>query len=267
MPADVEAKQRIARAFVASVDLSDLAQHGTRFFDAPPASFTPDAGKDQAAIVGSGILCYARGVSAERRSAVNDSALLAQLIANKTVPDASDIPAWYDAYFGVLTSVGWVFRERGFSRYDASSDNADVHDAILSIAAGLLGGAAASAYQVIRVTLDTLKSLSDSSPWLTLFARESQYAHAARFQVSVVAQDDGEFVASLMAFELDASVELSQVLFFKFKSERTTLQQYSGTVAIDDAVLASVSADIAAKIAAFTTGYVKGLPDLGTPAS
>ncbi len=266
MSADSAARQNEARAFVAQVDLSDLPEHEARFFDEPPAAFAPDPAKDQSAVVGSSIVCYRKGVGAEHRRAINDSSLLAQLVANKTVPDQSDIPAWYDAYFNVLTTVGWVLQERGFSRYDAASDNADVHEAILSIAAGLLGGPATTAYEVVKITLDTLQSLGDASPWLTLFTRESRRAHAACFQVSLVEEGAAGFRASLMAFELDASSTLNQILFFKITSASATLRQYSGRVAIDDDVLAAVSNDIAAKIAAFTAGYVKGLPDLGTPA-
>ncbi|HET8625354.1 MAG TPA: hypothetical protein VFM14_17475, partial [Gemmatimonadales bacterium] len=46
-----------------------------------------DAGKDQAAVVGSELIAFVKGVTVERREAIVNSGLLAQLVANKKVPD------------------------------------------------------------------------------------------------------------------------------------------------------------------------------------
>jgi hypothetical protein len=204
-------------------------------------------------------------VSKERRNAINDSSLFAQLMANKKVPNQTDITAWYDAYFDALTNVGWVLQSRSFSKYDASSEDVDVNEAILKIASGLLGGAAAVGYQLIKLTLDSLHKLSDNSPWITTFRRESQHERAARFQVSLVNLDaNKDFLVSLLAFDLEATETLNQALFFKFKSTQATLKQFSGDVTINDRVLSAVGGKIAAKVDAFSSGYVSEV-DLGSP--
>ena len=69
---------------------------------------------------------------------------------------------------------------------------------------------------VIQSTLDAMKSMSDG-PWMTVFKRESQTAKAVRFQITLVEPtQDGGLMVALMAFELEATATLTQVLFFKF---------------------------------------------------
>jgi len=122
----------------------------------------------------------------------------AQLFANKTVPNQSDISAWYDAYENALTSIGWVLQSKSFAAYDFKSTDVDVHEAILAIASGLLGGTATAGYALIKSTLDSMQKLSDNSPWITLFRRESQHDRTARFQVSLVSQQsNNDFLVSL----------------------------------------------------------------------
>ena len=96
---------------------------------------------------------------------------------------------------------------------------------------------------------------------MTVFKRESQTAKAARFQITLVepTQDGGSMVA-LMAFELEATATLTQVLFFKFRSSDVILRHASGRVTIDTGVLTSVRPAVAQKIAAYTSSYIADLP-------
>jgi hypothetical protein len=97
--------------------------------ETPPTPFDFDAAKNQAMIVGSDIVSFIKGVTPERRVDIVRSSLLAQLVAKKQVPDTSEIYRWYDAYFEVLTNIGWVIQERNFSTYSEASDNFEAHKA------------------------------------------------------------------------------------------------------------------------------------------
>ncbi|MBI3435687.1 MAG: hypothetical protein HY056_11525 [Proteobacteria bacterium] len=106
--------------------------------------------------------------------------------------------------------------------------------------------------------------MSTNSPWITIFNRESQHAKSARFQVSLADQNEaGEFMVTLMAFGLSASATLTQVLFFKFRTNEVELKHSSGKVTINATVLAAVRGAIEKKLASHATSYVRGLPDLG----
>ncbi len=142
--------------------------------------FDFDAAKNQALIVGSDVISFVRGVSEERRNDIVNSALLAQLAATKKVSDTSRIFPWYDAYFDTLSNIGWVVQARSFATHKEASTNLDAHEAIIKVAAALLGPSP-GALQLVMTTLGALKDMSKDSPFFTLFSRESAQAKTSRF--------------------------------------------------------------------------------------
>jgi hypothetical protein len=188
--------------------------------------------------------------------------LLAQLAAKKKVSDPAQIYEWYNAYFDVLTNIGWVIQARDFAEYAESSAGFEAHEAIINVATVLLGPGATT-LAIVKTTLDALKSMSVDSPWITLFNRESKSATTARFQVTLAEQSaDDQFLVTLMAFGLEAKATITQVLFFKFHSHEAMLKHYSGKVTINGHVLATIRADIRTRISSFAKEYVEALPPL-----
>src|ERR1700682_436711 len=213
-----------------------------------------DEKNNQAMVVGSDIVSFVAGITPELREAIVNCSLLAQLAANRRVPTREDIRSWYEVYFDTLTHLGWATQERGFSEHRESGNDFEAHQAILAIAAVILGPAA-TALAVVQTTLNAMKSMSDG-PWMTIFNRESQTAKAARFQVTVAEpRTKGGAMISLMAFELEAKRALTQVLFFKFRSTDVTLRHASGRVTVDTSMLEAVGPAIAKKVSAFTRNY------------
>ncbi len=210
-------------------------------------------------VVGSDIVSFVAGIDSGLREAVVNCSLLAQLAANRKVPAREDIRAWYEAYFDVLEHLGWAVQERGFSEHRETGDDFEANQAILSVAAVLLGPAT-TALAVVQSTLTAMKSMSEG-PWLTIFQQESQAARAARFQVTVAepASNVGSKI-SLMAFVLDAKTMVTLVLFFKFRSMDVTLRHSSGKVTVEANVLAAVAPAVAKRVAEYTRSYVENIP-------
>lgn len=220
-----------------------------------------NAQKNQAMIVASDVISFVKGVTSERREAIVNASLLAQLLANKKVPNKLQIIDWYNTYFDALENIGWVVQDRSFSTYTQDANGLEAHEAVLKVAAVLLGGSPA-ALAVITSTLEALKSMDSSKPWITIFDRETKDATMGHFQIALAEQDDaGQFVVSLMAFSLRAKANLTQVLFFKIRNDEVELKKYSGKVTINDAVLSSVSEKIKQKIASHANSYIASLPD------
>lgn len=246
------------REYVARAELPAAPEGGLE--DVQALAF--DQAKPQSLVVGSDIISFVQGVTAEQRQDILNSSLLAQLVAKKKVPDSTDILAWYDAYFDVLSNIGWVIQDQAFSTFSEEAQNFQAHEAVIKVATALLGPAATS-LALVTATLDALRSMSQDSPWITLFNRESQSAHTARFQVTLAERSpEGDFLVTLMAFGLEASTNLTQVLFFKFRKSEATLKHRSGKVTINALALASVRDAIAQKISVFTNDFVRALPDL-----
>ena len=218
-----------------------------------------DSAKTQATVVGADVFSFVTGVGDTIRAAISDSALLAQLVASKKVPDGTDIYAWYNAYFDVLRNVGWVVQDNGFAEYSESGDGFEVHEQIIAVATALLGPATA-ALAVIKTTLDALKAMKSNTGWLTIFERETQHAEAARFQISLVqAGAAGEVMINMIAFGIKADKAITQVLFFKVKKTRASLRQNSAKLSINSAALGDLGSDIRKKVRDYQTKYIADL--------
>jgi hypothetical protein len=245
--------------FVRTVELPpaprDLARREVAHFDFQKA-------KDQALVVGSDIISFVSGVTPERREDIVNSALLAQLVATKRVKDSTHVFTWYDHYFDTLTNIGWAIQDRQFVDHVESSQNLQAHKVIIELATTLLGPQAA-ALTLVKQTLEALQKMDVNSPWITVFNRESQFAKTARFQVTLAEEKpDGQFLVTLMAFGIVAQSTLTQLLFFKFKSNDVRLKHSSGKVTIKTHVLDSIREMVKERIGAFADDFIKGLPTL-----
>jgi hypothetical protein len=224
-----------------------------------------DASAAQASVVGSDVVAFVESVTPEERQDIVNATLLAQLVARKTVAKPrtlSDMRAWYDAYFDVLSQVGFLLQHRDFAEYRKDSQSFEAHKAILDVAAVLLAGSP-GALLLIKSTLEALEKMSADDPWITLFNRESQSANTAHFQVSLVERDaSAQLLLSLIAFGLEAKHRLTQVLFFKFRRNDVTLHHYAGKVSINGPLLAAIRDDIAGRLVAYASDYIKALPPL-----
>jgi hypothetical protein len=122
-----------------------------------------------------------------------------------------------------------------FAEYHEKSDSFQAHEAILEVAAGLMAGSPA-ALALVATTLKALQKMDQDSPWITLFNRESHSAKTARFQIGLAEEDAADgLLLSLTSFGLEARSNVTQVLFFKFRSNDVTLQHHSGKVTINAA--------------------------------
>jgi hypothetical protein len=217
---------------------------------------------NESVVTGSEVMSFVTGLSVERRQSLLNSSLLAQLVAKQKVPDANNIEEWYKAYFEVLTNIGWVVRETNFTEYNETSDTFETHKAILALATSLLG-AAPAALALVKTTLEALQTMNADSPWITLFERESHTARAARFQISVAEQTiDAQLFVTTMAFNLNAKSKITQILFFKAKSNEATLRHYSGRIEIATDILDGVQEPLKTKLAGLADDYIKALPPL-----
>lgn len=250
-----------ARAFVAHAELPPPppVTLGPTIASTP---FTFDTVKEQAAVVGSDVIAFVKGLSTAQRQDLVNASLLAQLVATKQFPEPTsldDVLQWYDTYFDVLSNIGFVIQDKGFAEYEEQSASFEAHEAILDVAAVVLAGSP-GALAIVRKTLESLKKMSADSPWITIFNRESRSATTARFQVSLAepGEDDGLLV-TIVAFGVDAKATMTQVLFFKFKKNQAVLRHHSGKVTINTDVLRGVRDEIAAKLRAHTSEFVAGL--------
>jgi hypothetical protein len=244
-----------AQAFVSS-----LAIPSPRFgATATAVEFDFDAARSQAMVVGSEVVSFVTGVNEDERSDIINAALLAQLRAKKVVPEPAriaDLRTWYQQYFDVLSNVGFVTQQTNMQKYHVKTDGFQAHEAVLEVAATLLAGSP-TALAVLTSTVKALQKMDQSTPWLTIFDRESRSANTAHFQVSTVDRDPtGDLFIAMMAFGLEATSKVSQVLFFKFHSNETKIENNAGKATINAMVLEALRPTISQKLIAHSADFV-----------
>lgn len=230
------------------------------------AEIALQTGKQQASVVGAELLAFSPEVDATWRQDLLNSTLLAQLVAGHRVPEANRVFDWYDAYSSVLRQIGWVIEDGGFSTYVERGRDFVAHEAILKVAAGLLGPGSGS-LALLTTALEALRSMQEDSPWLTLFERESCRAQTGRVQVGVVDQSPGgELSVSLVACGLEARTTMTQLLVFRSRASDVTLRHRDGRARINTAVLAGVREALRDKVLDHAREFILTLPDFGPPA-
>ena len=258
-----------ARAFVRGVKLPSppidvvRAVHSVRGPLAAPAA-APAApplelkDKDaQALVVGSSLVAAAENVPAEVRKDLVNCTLFAQLAASGTVVDASNVTEWYRVYFDTLTTLGWAQNGTNFREFTSKGTKVETHKSIIQVISLALGPTAAAATLIVEA-LNALQSMEENSPWITLFDRQSTASRSARFQVATAQYaDTGLLEIALVAFDLKSKAALTQVLFFKAASSSIKLKYADGKATIYEDALEKNRADVAARLDAYRSAYVK----------
>jgi hypothetical protein len=251
-----------AKEFVAGVDLSGLPRGIVAQDATADTGEVFDQAKKQAQVIGSGMFSFAVGVTAQVREAISDSALLAQLVANKATSAQDNPTKWFDEYSGCLQNLGWTLQESGWSDYSNAGNTAEVHQQISTVLSAVLGPGAA-ALSIITASINALKAMKPDSPWLTIFSRESQKAKIARFQVGLVEKEEGSDVfVNLLACLIEAENNVTQVLFFKFKQARASFRANNVKVSINHQALMELGPAIRRKTRAYQLDYVSGVLDV-----
>jgi hypothetical protein len=248
-----------ARSFVMGLDLP-APRFGATAVASSPIDF--DAARDQALVVGSEVVSFVQGVTAEQRGDIVNSALLAQLRAKKVVLEPhslAEIREWYNQYFTVLGNIGFVTQQTNLQHYKEKGDGFQAHEAVLDVATTLLVGAP-TALAVLASTVKALQKMDAGNPWVTIFNRETRSANTAHFRMSTVDRDaSGDLFVALTAFALEAEQKITQVLFFKFRKNEVNIENHAGKASINAAVLAGLRGQIAQKLLTQSSDFVSGL--------
>ncbi|KYF90740.1 hypothetical protein BE20_16765 [Sorangium cellulosum] len=251
-----------ARDYVRALDLAGIPRKLVAQDAATDAGDVFDAAKSQARVIGSSLLSFAQGVDAGVREAISDSALLAQLVANKHASAQAAPLDWYAKYVEVLQNVGWVMQAGAWSDYTTQGTGAEVHEKIIEVLSVALGPSATAA-AIVKSAIDALAAMKEGGSWFTIFSRESQHANIARFQVGLVetGANDDVFV-SLLACLIKANRGITQVLFFKLQKEQAAFSASSAKVSINRPSLIDLGPTIRKKVRAYQADYLSSILDL-----
>jgi hypothetical protein len=243
------------RDFIEGLDIP-RPRSGQTAAAAPAIEFSSD---QEVVAVGPQLAEFSDKVSADLRPLISNSMLLAQLAADKATAQSENVLDWHEKYRDVLSKVGWQVHDAQDQLRVVSDKNLSVHKAIIPVLTALLGNTAAAASMIVTV-LKGLEEMDKDSPWITLFERQSQHAKGAKFQLSYVDADpDGEPSIKLLSCAIKAEKTITQVLFFKFSSQRAEMHDRSAQLSTNRDVLLAGKDAISTKVGAFINDFVKGI--------
>jgi len=253
------------RQYIASLDLSGLPRPIVAQDAATDAGEVFDETKEQAQVVGSGVFSFAVGVDEEVRAAISDSALLAQLVANKKADSEQDPIQWFKVYSEVLQNVGWTLQDRTWDDYTSRGDAAEVHAKIIEVMTAALVPSPATLL-ILAATVKALQAQDENSSWLKIFSRETQKARMARFQIGLVEIDEHcNVFVSLLACVVEAANRFTHVLFFNYRTANATFKARTDKVSINRKSLADLHSDIVKKTRVYQKSFLSSIEDLPLP--
>lgn len=233
----------------------------------PPAPSAEDAsaintidinGLPAGIVTGSNLIQFPPNASPELKSSVALSLLAAQRVASNDTVVTS--PAqWLERHNMVLQNLNWRVEGGGTVVSKFETLNAAVHEAIIPFITAALGGAAAAS--LIVTALNQMKDMDKDSPWITLFDRQSRRFEVTEYQFSVVEVVGDTVHLKLAAARLDAKFGLTQVLFFKVRSENATFEQANQSLSTEAAMLADMNGELKVKLMGLTKSFIRSLPD------
>ena len=251
-----------ARNFLEAIDLTDTPRRVHELSASGEAAAFFDQAKDQAQVIGASVFSFVHGITAESRATISDSALLAQLVANKRVPVDESPLEWFRVYSEVLGNIGWTIQDNAWTDYTTQGMSTVVHEKIIEVMAAALGPAPA-ALAVLATTRSALEAIAGGGSWLTLFTHEAQKARIARFQIGLVDRDpNGDEFVSSFAFLIEATNTITQILLFNFKSAKATFKANSMKASINPRARADLGKTIHNKIRAYQADYLSSVIDL-----
>lgn len=240
-----------AKQFVHVTELPPIAKD-IGAVQAPTLTFDPD--KDQAWVVGPQIFSFLKGVTAERREMIANSALFASLAADAT-GQKRESEAWYTTYTNALTRLGWVLQESTRRSFDQEHKGSTIHEAVLEFIAVL--GVGGTALGIVTAALKAMQKVGDNKPWITLFDRQTNSENLTGFQVGLVSQNaNADFQIKLMSFTLKITQTNTQILFIKFDTLGVHMDAVGSVVTVSDAILSEALPALKARLKSFVSSYV-----------
>ncbi len=190
-------------------------------------------GADQSFFSEKSILSFASQVSAQNRSDVLNTVLLAQMAANKAVNN--DTLLWYNKFLEILSKTGWIIEGKDLQTYESNSDLFEIQNVIIDILTSVFG----STYiAIIKKTLDAIKGLSDEDKKIKAFEKNTMEASQSYFQIALATEENTVVAMKLGTFVINSFNNITSVLFFKAEKSKTTVQYISKNATFNSDVFA-----------------------------
>jgi hypothetical protein len=209
-------------------------------------------------VTGGNLLQFPDAATPDLRASIALSLLAAQRVAGND-PAVQSPDEWIERHNTVLENLNWISVGGGVVTSTFDSINVAVNQAIIPFLTAAFGPAVAAGSLIITA-LNQLQAIDTSSPWITLFDRQSQRFNITEYQFSVVEIQGDHVQLKIAAARFDASYGKTQVLFFKITQEHASFELGTGAYSSQVSLQEQMNAALKSKLAAYTDTYISSLP-------
>ncbi|KAI5989279.1 hypothetical protein EDD15DRAFT_2370720 [Pisolithus albus] len=204
-------------------------------------------------VVDGNLVAFGNGVSKDQKTAVEQSSLYAQFVANAKYNRVSQTPDWYREYLGALAVCGWVGQGSKWSSLPKAGANASVDRAILSLIEGRYSQKEAC---LAKTALDVLGG-PDGIEGYDLLRQGTWNNSVDQCLVSVAEIDNKDLVLCSTCHNYVPEVINSDVLFFHFIKEDTLYGYELNELVLDQNAWDKTKDAIESKVEGFAGRYIK----------
>ncbi len=166
---------------------------------------------------------FVSGITKTKQDDVLNSMLIAQRAAQSAFPNRNQVKEWYEKYFEVLTTIGWVMDQHSFKEFETGASIFEVDKAILDIIGAAITG---SQLAVIVKTIEAFKALNDNDSRFVAFEKNTHSLNEGFFQIGLATESNGVVAVNLSAFQLNTSNNIKKILFFKSGKDKTNMKYF-----------------------------------------
>ena len=209
------------------------------------------------AIDGNIVASFVDGVTGQQKIDVLNACLLAQLAANAKFNRTEKPVDWSHAYGTVLMNIAWVVPNFQFRSLRTSAQRFTIDQVILKLVQSIL-----SPDQISKLTetMEAMKALEDKDRRFVIFERNAKGQTDGNFQVnSVGASADGTLSMKFNAYAFDTNTTVTNILWFSFSGNSTSLQVSQSTFVLNEQVFARLRDPIVNKLGNRGIDYIGGL--------
>ncbi|KUL35915.1 hypothetical protein [Actinoplanes awajinensis] len=209
------------------------------------------------AVDGNSVPTFVEGIRGQHLFDILNATLLAQLAANAKFDREQDPINWTRFYGKVLENVGFVVPEFSFFGLRSKDARFSMDQAVLKVIAAIL---TPTQVELAKASFDALQSLRSDDRRLQIFRRNSSDNRSGNFQISSVGESSAGIVSlKLNAFFFKTDEQVTDVLWFKFRSASTTLQATRTTLVLNDQVYDRLRQSILDKLGNRGLNFIGGL--------
>jgi hypothetical protein len=209
------------------------------------------------AVDGNIIASFVDGVTGQQKIDVLNSCLLAQLAANARYRRDTMPVEWTNYYGTVLMNLAWVVPSFRFATLHTTAQRFTIDQVILKLVKNFLS---ADEISVLTDTMEAMKALETEDRRFRIFEKNAKGQSTGNFQCdSVGTSADGTLSLKLGAYAFDTNTTVTNVLWFSFSGNSTTLKTSKSTFVLNEQVYSRIREPIVDKLGDRAKDYIGGL--------